>query len=334
MLLVILACVDPTAVDSGKTGVSDSGDTGEPSPAEWAPLVWTDCEELLDVGTLPRLDESQVFRPAVLGDRAWYAMRGVDTPQSIALATLSDATTWTDIDVYLQGHDLGTLDVSSPAPVERPDGGVALFFDAREEGLGLGLWRCDLDDQGAPETCASVLRQGTHGTLDSGSAQIPFVHVDEEGTWRLWYTGLDNSRARRILASISSDGWSWETPMLSLDLGTAGSWDDTSLYAPFVWRDATGWRMLYAGRTRFGEEHLVKRLIEARSDDGVSWTDATMVLDLGCEGSWDAWRLDSPWVVPEGSGYRLYYDGFDDPLTEVGIRRILTATSGVDTPTE
>ncbi len=52
-----------------------------------------------------------------------------------------------------------------------------------------------------------------------------------------------------------------------------------------------------------------------------------MTLDLGCAGNWDAWRVDSPWVVPEGTGWRLYYDGFDDPLTDEGVRRLLTATA-------
>jgi hypothetical protein len=50
-----------------------------------------------------------------------------------------------------------------------------------------------------------------------------------------------------------------------------------------------------------------------------------LALDLGCEGTWDKARADEPWVLPEGDGERLWYDGFDDPLFEVGKRRILTA---------
>lgn len=320
-LILLLACVDTPTGDSATTLP-----TQDTALAEWAPLAWSDCAELLDIGQRPPLDDQMVFRPAVLDDQLYFSMKGVDTFQSIAVATLLDPTTLAPSEVLLQGLDLGTVDVSSPAPVRRPDGGVALFFDAWEDAAGLGIWRCDLDDAGQPGTCASVLPQGSHGSLDATSAHIPAVHVDADGTWRLWYTGMDGGGKRRILAATSDDGWTWSVPVLTFELGTAGSWDDSSAYSPFVWRDETGWRLLYAGRTEH-EGYLVKRLIEARSDDALTWTDHTMTLDLGCAGSWDAWRVDSPWVVPAGDGWRLYYDGFDDPLTDVGVRRLLTATA-------
>ncbi len=317
--ILALGCVGAPTSDTGDTAI-DSG------TSTWRPLAWQDCEDLLDVGSLPPLDEQMVFRPSVVGDRLWFSAKGVDTPQSIAVATLTDPVTVDGVDVWVQGFDLGTFDVSSPAAVTRPDGGTAVFFDAWEDGLGLGLWRCDVDADGRPGTCAGVLPQGTHGDLDATSAHIPAVHVDDDGSWRLWYTGMDPGGVRRILASTSEDGWAWSAPELAVDIGDAGSWDDSSAYSPFVWRDATGWRLLYAGRAEH-EGYLVKRLIEARSSDAVTWTDHTLTLDLGCAGDWDAWRVDSPWVVPEGEGWRLYYDGFDDPLTEVGVRRLLTATA-------
>ena len=320
---LLVACTGSSTEDTG--AATPDIDTAE--SVTWSPLMWGDCTELMDVGQLSPLDDQMVFRPTVLGDRAWYAMVGVDSPQAIGVATIPEPGVFSDPALALEGFDLGTHDVSSPAAVARPDGGTALFFDAWEDSAGLGVWRCDLDSEGARETCARVLAQGTHGSLDATSAHIPMVHVHTDGTWRLWYTGMDPGGVRRILATTSDDGWTWTAPVLAFELGSAGEWDDSSAYAPFVWRDATGWRLLYAGRAEH-EGYLVKRLIEARSDDAVTWTDHTLTLDLGCAGDWDAWRVDSPWVVPEGDGWRLYYDGFDDPLTDVGKRRLLTATAG------
>lgn len=318
-LPLLLACGPPARpIDS----VRVSTDTG---PVSWAPLAWTDCALALDVGSLTPLDDRMVFRPAVLGDRAWFTMSGDIPEQAIGLASLSQPGVLSEPALFLTGASLGTQDASSPAPVVGPDGGVALFFDAWSAGE-LGLWRCDLDPVGQPDRCEGVLATGTHGALDAGGAQIPTVVVDPDGLWRLWYTGLDAGGVRHILASTSPDGWVWEPPTLAVDVGSAGAWDATSVYSAFVWRDGPLWRMLYAGRSEH-EGYQVKRLIEAWSDDAETWTDHTMTLDLGCVGAEDAWRVDSPWVVPEGGGWRLYYDGFDDPLTDVGTRRVLSAVS-------
>jgi hypothetical protein len=309
-----------------------SGDTREAedtgSSPEWAPIFWEGCTALLDAGNLPGLDDRMVFRPGVVGDQVWFGMAANEGFQSIGWASLDGPQSLVGIDAYLQGHEIGTRDVSSPAPVQRPDGGIALFFDAWQDGAGLGIWRCDLTEEGGPGDCELVVPQGSHGGLDGAGAQIPFVHVASDGTWRLWYTGLDGGGVRRILASTSADGWDWETPVMAVDIGSAGVWDESSAYSPFAWQDETGWRMLYAGRAEY-KSHQVKRLIEARSDDAIVWEGHTMTLDLGCAGEWDAWRVDSPWVVAEDGGWHLYYDGFDDPITDVGTRRLLTATGPI-----
>ncbi len=314
VLSLLLACPSGTEDSSADTGT-----------ASWEPLLWQDCELALDVGSLPELDDQMVFRPAVQGDRAWFSMKGDQRFQSIGEATIDDSGAWTEVDVVLQGIDVDLGEVSSPAIATRPDGGLTLFFDGTHPQEGLSLWRCDLGEGGSWDDCGLIHPQGGAGGLDALGAQIPFALHDGE-RWRLWYTGEDGGGVRRVLVTSSADGLTWDPPEIAVDLEAEGSWDTTSAYSPFVWRDATGWRLLYAGRA-LHEDYLVKRLIEARSDDGWAWTDHTGTLDLACEGTVDTWRVDSPWVVPEGDGWRLYYDGFDHPLTDEGTRRILTATA-------
>lgn len=79
---------------------------------------------------------------------------------------------------------------------------------------------------------------------------------------------------------------------------------------PAVLPDVDGTlRLWYAARG--GDGH--GRILAARSmDGGLSWqreNGGLPVLDTGPEGAWDALLLDTPEVVRDESGYRLYYYG-------------------------
>lgn len=287
----------------------------------WAPLDWGDCERLRDVGVLGEVDARQAFSPSVIGEHLWFSVAPERGPQAIAHARLVDGAPVED-QLVLEGPDVGAADVSSPAVVE-VEGGYRMFFDAITRGE-LGVWRCDSTDGLTWGDCAPLIAPSR--AEDAHGAQIPFA-LPVEGGWRLWYSGVSEAEARSVLTAFSEDGLTFGPPELLIPPGWAGALDTTSAYSPFVLQDGAFYRLFYAGRV-LEEGYLVKQLIEAWSPDAETWLEPTLSLPRGCAGADDAWRVDAPWVVREGDGYRLYYDGFDHPETASGRRRLLTAAGG------
>jgi hypothetical protein len=165
----------------------------------------------------------------------------------------------------------------------------------------------------------------------SGAAQFG------ESAWDQWMTGLATSR----------DGRRWRTPD-----------DYEPVLRP--WRFATGEVTSGARRTRFdamaafgvsvvraGQRHLMwytgwngddepagegrarpvhYRIGLAASPDGVKWTPqpgdaAGAVLGLGPEGTHDARSAGQPFVLPEGSGFRMWYEAFDGRKWRIATAR-------------
>lgn len=321
MLWLLIACTSSvdlpaTATDTVSDTVSDTGAEGP------VPLAWEGCTSAYEVGSLPDLDSPMVSVPTVVGELGYFGATDAQGVKRIVRATVQEGR-FLDPLVALTGPTPVGLPIN-PMLLEEADGSWSLFLGGQASG-GSGTWRCVGEDGREWTDCELVLGAGHHGEYDAMTAILP--HVLWMGDhYRLWYTGMSEDHTWRILTATSEDGWSFGEATVAVPLGSEGSWDDTSTYSPFVWEDQGVYRMLYAGRAQH-EGYQVKRLIEAWSPDGITWQDFTPSLDLGCAGDADAWRLDAPWVVPEGDGWRLYYDGFDDPITTDGHRTLLTATA-------
>jgi hypothetical protein len=298
---------------------------------EIEPFAWSECERSVDVGVIGApLDTKLAYAPSVLPDgdgwRMWYAVKGLEGATAIVHTRGADGVTWDEeprvvLFPGMEGeHDRGG--VGTPCVLAEPEGFVA-YYDATGEQPA--IMRCTSADGIGWGDCAVVLGPGNVPPYDES---VLSAHVLHDGdVWRMYYVGL-NGDTYRILYAESADGIVFSGHRLLFDLGAAGELDSSSAYNPFVMRDGDGYRMWYSGRAPLvidGQEWLVKRLIMATSDDGLEWTGFEMAMDLGCEGTWDDARVDEPWVQPDGDGWRLWYDGFDDFLYEAGSRRILTS---------
>lgn len=341
-MLLLLACAAPEGAPAGEEDGAAAGDTATggdtAGDTEEEPLpAWTGCQRAVDVGTLGEgVDDHLVYAPSVLpidgGYRMWYSVAGWSGSTGIATATSADGVTWADHAVVLRPGAAGESDrfvISSPH-VLAEGGGYVLYYDGNGGPDTGGVHRCASADGLAWEGCALVVAPETLLPYDTNGAQIPFV-VRDGDRWRMYYTGVEGT-TYRVLHAESADGVTFTGHRVVLPEGSAGTWDSESAYSPFVAPDpAGGWRMLYTGRAHLDPDDVtsyqVKRLVRAWSPDGLAWQDFRLSMDLGCAGADDAWRADEAWVLPEGDGVRLWYDGFDDPLTEVGLRRILTATA-------
>lgn len=330
------AGADDTHVDD--TAAPDTADTAEgDDTADTALPAWTDCQRAIDVGTLGEaVDSHLVYAPTVVafegGYRMWYSATAWSGQTAIATAVSADGVAWTDHRVALEPGATGDTDryvVTSPH-VLAIDGGYALYYDGSGGTNVGGVHRCTSADGLTWGDCTFVVDRGLVPPYDVDGAQMPFV-LRDGGTWRMYYVGVEGG-TYRILVAESVDGVAFSGHRLLLPPGSQGAYDAEAVYAAFVAPDpAGGWRMLYTGRAHIDPDDVtsyqVKRLIRAWSPDGLAWQDFRLSMDLGCAGADDAWRVDEAWVLPDGDGVRLWYDGFDAPETDAGLRRILTATA-------
>jgi len=109
-----------------------------------------------------------------------------------------------------------------------------------------------------------------------------------------------------IVRAETGSGWvrSGSNPVLRP--GLPGAWDDEGVSHPCVVKDRSIYKMWFAGY-----DGSVWRIGYATSNDGVLWTRdvGNPVLAVGQSGSWDESDVGSPWVIKEGSGYRMWYVG-------------------------
>ena len=93
---------------------------------------------------------------------------------------------------------------------------------------------------------------------------------------------------------------------LALDLGTSGAWDDNGVENACIIQDGTEYKMWYTGHN--GTHYQIGY---ATSNDGFLWTKhpGNPVLSVGTSGRFDENDVRSPWVIKDGSTYKMWYSG-------------------------
>ncbi len=272
-----------------------------------------------------------IGQPAVLEEggvlRLWYAAGGLDQRGRILAARSSDggltwqreAGGWPVLDVGPAGSwDAHFLDTPE---VIREGGLYRLYYYGSTSndsvGAAIGLATSPDGLQFRRVGTEPVLRPGPPGSWDELWVESPAVLRDPvDGTWLMWYTGIDATWRVRIGLATSRDGVTWvkhpENPVL--DFGPPGSWDSGDVGVPGVipWRN--GYLMVYSGISledlvggTFGE-NIGAGL--AFSLDGVSWTrlGVNPVLTTTSPPHDPAVDDRGPWapdLVPDPSGHRL-----------------------------
>jgi len=163
----------------------------------------------------------------------------------------------------------------------------------------------------------------TPGGWDAREVLMPRLLYD--GTiFRMWYLGYRSEtelNLGKIGYATSQDGIAWtKHPDPVLTPGSQGAWDASSVWGGSVIWNGSKFVMWYRGEGRGFEEGAVGL---ATSSDGVSWTKyaANPVLKAT---SIDKAELGHPYVIWDGSEYKMWYNGRSDS----GKMRIFLATSG------
>ena len=219
-------------------------------------INWSKQGVVLDVGT--GWEQCAVMYPCVLqvGDtlKMWYAGHdGIGWHVNIGYAWSLDGKNW-------------TKDTSNPVfPGSSVDGGYAIYpGTVLKEGSTYKMWyeaasssaplwhiryATSPDGRNWTDSGDSVLVRRP-GEWDDKYVQKPTVLKKEDGTYEMWYVGVNGSTNERSIGyAISSDGIDWPDAERKkvLTKGTAGDWDDNSIaYSTVMLEDST-YKMWFQG---------------------------------------------------------------------------------------
>lgn len=141
--------------------------------------------------------------------------------------------------------------------------------------------------------------------------------MKEEGSFKMWYTGLVNGGVSYIHYATSSDGIDWvknESPVL---MPTAGSWDEAHVSVGQVIKVDGVYKMYYIG---WESQYSYWSIGLATSVDGINWEKRSEPVLTG-EG-WDS-QISATAIVKKGNTFYMFYEG----RTSVYYSRVGLATS-------
>ncbi len=106
----------------------------------------------------------------------------------------------------------------------------------------------------------------------------------------IFYPSLDN-------------GITWTNQQQSVDIGSQGTFDTSSLGSPAVIKDGSTYKMWYTGSNGNG------RVIYCESSDGITWSNFQLSINISSEGTFDTVFSQTPSIIKDGSTYRMWYAG-------------------------
>lgn len=145
----------------------------------------------------------------------------------------------------------------------------------------------------------------------------PHVNYDEEdGVFKMWYSGGCNHEPDAIGYASSRDGIHWKkyekNPIL--EKAPEHLWEQHKVVAPCVVKEDGWYYMFYVGHLH--EERAQVGL--ARSKDGITGWEKHPQNPLICpdDGAWDAVAVYKPYVIKVGKKWLMWYNGaaYDEPI--------------------
>ena len=182
-----------------------------------------------------------------------------------------------------------------------------------------------------------VMVPGASGEWDNGLIGTHCVLFTDE-TYHIWYAaGADQSKLQ-IGYATSPDGITWtkyaNNPVLNV--GPAGSWEETWVMFPCVIFDGSIFKMWYVGAegNPITNENWVERIGYATSMDGINWDkgEKNPVFDVGSAGEWDDSIICSFFVLFDGNIYKMWYTGSDNVYLNIGEARSLDGVKWTRNP--
>ncbi len=249
-------------------------------------------------------DSADVLNPSVIpyAGQLWNYYSGFDGKSwHTGLATSQDGFSWRRMGKVLSAEG-GYIAANGAAIVQ---GSEVFYYYQTGSTPQIALAR-SADGRNFRRETGLVLGLGPYGSWDERGVADPYV-VRVDSRLYLYYTGMDRAWRQRLGVAVSDDGITWSKLRSSpiLELGEYGSYDARGLGEPAVWAGYGSYWMLYTGRDRAE----MRRLLLARSSDGVRWQKQSLVI-AGNE-PWDAKVICDPTVIAEPNRVRVWFGGGD-----------------------
>lgn len=175
---------------------------------------------------------------------------------------------------------------------------------------------------------------GSLGQWDSGGIARGISVIYLNGTYHLWYSATNDNDLTvnpywRIGYATSPDGIHWTkqnggNPVIE----PTTLWELNNISYPHVIVDSGMFKIWYAA----SQADLPTKFVYAYSIDGINWTkpsDQNPVFTLGMIGSFDSVYISQPFVLRDGSQYKMWYSGFNGSRWAIGYA---TATAPSPSP--
>ncbi len=218
--------------------------------------------------------------------------------------------------------------VSSPVVFQDDDGGWVMLYAGYGEGV-VRIGRATSSDG------VSWARSGSTPVFELGDDWDSFgalpgsIERLGSGEWRLWYSGSNGERSRIGIAT-SSDGVSFsqarEDGGWVFGTGSAGDWDDTSVYHPWVLSTGDTLHLWYVGydgeSTRIGHARSEGDVEDFERDTDPADDETTVYLFGGQLGSFDFGGVERPVAFQPAEGeWALFFRGLDNGVARPGLAR-------------
>jgi hypothetical protein len=155
----------------------------------------------------------------------------------------------------------------------------------------------------------------TAAVFDSIYAIAPCI-IKTGSSYQLWYTGWNGETVHkgggiteqinfRIGYATSIDGIRWtKRPGAVIELGSDTDPDSKGAACPYVLQEADQYRMWYEGY-----DGTRRRILQATSPDGITWTKTGVAVDVGGSGAADELEAANPMVIDRNNRLELWYRG-------------------------
>lgn len=217
---------------------------------------------------------------------------GSDSSKSRILSAIStDGINWTkESGIRI---DPGTAQAATyPSIIELPNGSFRIYFVENPNGGNNVYIRSAISTDGVNWSKENGKRINYGGTYDFIGASTPEVLQLANGSYRMYYCGVDASWKYRIISAWSSNGISWVKES-GIRINVGGTYDSVVAFFPSVFVTVDGrYIMYYAG----GNDYTTKKILSATSEDGLLWTKESGIrLDKG--GLHDTLSVSTPEVI-------------------------------------
>jgi hypothetical protein len=188
------------------------------------------------------------------------------------------------------------------------------------DGIDGGNWEIDQYIPGfVPETTFGTpfdVMKTTDSTYQSTQVSYPSIIKNASGVYKMWYSGFSGSTGR-ILYSESTDGKNWSAPIIALNVNCV-SYASTYISNPSVIEEDGMYRMWSVGYngTNF-------RILHSKSEDGVTWSIPTLVLNSGVISAATT-GCHAPFVIKDNGVYKMWFEAIN------GNTNVVAYTTSLD----